>query len=826
MLKKNYPYLVAIIIFIAITLVYFSPLLEGKRMRQSDITHFQGMSKEISDYRAKTGEEALWTNSMFGGMPAYQISVIYKGNLVRYIDNILKLGLPHPADLVFLYMLGFFILLIVLGVDVWLAIAGAIAFAFSSYFFIILEAGHNSKAHAIAYMAPVLAGIILTTRGKYLIGGILTALFLALELYANHLQITYYLIMTVGVFLISELVVSIREKHLPVFLRSIGVLMIAALFAVACNITNLWATYEYGKYTTRGKTELTTKAENRTTGLDKDYATDWSYGKAETFTLLVPNLMGGTSVGPLTESSYSYKALIDNGVPENQARDVIRNMPLYWGPQPGVAGPVYIGSIVLFLFVLGLFITDNKYRWWILGAAILSILLAWGKNFMPLTNFFLEHVPGYNKFRAVSMTLVIAEFVIPLLAILALAKAFDGSIDRKKLTKNIYYALGITGGLALFFALFGGALFQFSSPHDDQYKSYFPDWLMTALQKDRTAMLRADAFRSLVFIVLAAGAVWAYVNGKLKKSVVFPALILLILVDLWAVNRRYVNNDSFVRKSVAANPFQPSLADELIMKDVDPYFRVYNQTVSPFNDASTSYFHKSIGGYHGAKLRRYQEIIEHHLTKGNMNVFNMLNTKYFIVPGENKQPEARINFEALGNAWFVRDVKMVKNADEEINALDTFRPKETAIVDQRFESFIKGHPFSFDSTAVINLKSYSPNHLTYEYSSVSSQLAVFSDIYYDKGWHAYIDGKESPYFRVDYILRAMMVPAGKHSIEFRFHPKVYYTGEKISLAGSSILILAALAALGWFIYKRRDDFFTKPDQPEEKPVAAKKVGKK
>jgi len=796
--KQALPYFSAIVIFVVISLVYFSPLLEGKVLKQSDITQFKGMSKEITDFRNATGEEALWTNSMFGGMPAYQISVLYKGNVLRYLDKLMQLYLPQPAGMVFLYMIGFYILLLVLKVDKWLAIAGAIAFAFSSYLFIIFEAGHNSKAHAIGYMAPVLASIILTYRGRYLAGGIMAAITLSLELLTNHLQITYYLMLIALVFVITELVSSIREKQLPGFAKATGVLLIASIFAVATNITNLWATYEYSKETIRGKTELTSEKSNRTSGLDKDYATGWSYGKMETLTLLVPNFYGGSSQGELSDKSNTFKALKANNIDDNQAQKVIKAMPLYWGTQPGVAGPVYIGAIIMFLFVFALFALDNKYKWWLLAATILSILLAWGKNFMPFTNFFMHYVPGYNKFRAVSMTLVMAELCIPLLAILGLQKAFSGETDKKKLLKYLYYSLGIAGGISLFFAVVGSSIFDFISPSDEQYKTYFPDWLMSALREDRAALLKDDAFRSLAYIVLAGAAIWAMINQKIKKPVFFAALTLLILIDMWSVNRRYVNNDSFVRKSVAAVPFQPSGADQFIMKDKDPNFRVFNQSVgNPFADASTSYFHKSLGGYHGAKLRRYQELIDLQLVKGNMNVYNMLNTKYFIVPDEKGgQPQTQINMQAMGNAWFVNNAHMVNNADEEINELTNFVPTETAIYDKRFENEVKGHMISKDSLARIALTEYKPNHLTYKSETSREQLAVFSEIYYEKGWSAYIDGKQAPYFRANYVLRAMIVPAGTHTIEFKFEPQVYKTGEKISYASSILLVLLAIGGIG------------------------------
>jgi hypothetical protein len=523
-------------------------------------------------------------------------------------------------------------------------------------------------------------------------------------------------------------------------------------------------------------------------------------------TLLIPDFYGGSSQGALSEKSNTYKALKANNVDDNQAKKLIKTLPLYWGTQPGVAGPVYIGAIIMFLFIFALFVVDNKYKWWLLAATILSILLAWGKNFMPFTNFFLHYVPGYNKFRAVSMTLVIAELCIPLLAILGLQKVFSGEIDKKKLIKSLYYSVGIAGGISLIFAVAGSAFFDFISPADEQYKSYFPEWLMVAIREDRAALLSSDAFRSLAFIVLAGAAIWAMISQKIKKPVFFTALILLILIDMWSVNRRYLNSDSFVRKSVAAVPFQPTSADQIIMKDLDPNFRVFNQSVgNPFADASTSYFHKSLGGYHGAKLRRYQELIDYQLSKGNMNVFNMLNTKYFIVPDEKGgQPQVQINMQALGNAWFVNNAHMVNNADEELNELTNFVPTETAVYDKRFENQVKGHIISKDMSSTITLTDYKPNHLTYKSETSKEQLAVFSEIYYDKGWNAYIDGKPAPYFRADYVLRAMIVPAGNHTIEFKFEPQIYKTGEKISLASSILLVLFALGAMGFMIKRKRE----------------------
>ncbi len=796
-IKQLWPYVTAILFFLVIMLVYFSPILDGELPKQDDIQRWRGMSKEIVDYREATGEEALWTNSMFGGMPAYQISVIYQHVLVKHIDKAFQLGIPYPISLVFLYFLGFFILLLTLRLNIWHAVLGAVAFAFSSYFFIIIEAGHNSKAHAIGYMAPVLAGILLTFRGKYLWGGAMTALFLSLQLMTNHLQITYYLLLMVVILGIAQLIESIKKQELPGFFKASSVLVIAAILALGVNISNLWATWEYGKYTIRGPSELTHDPENRTSGLDIDYATQWSYGVTETMTLLIPDFMGGGSMRHPGEDSNTYEELVKLGIPARDAKNYIQMIPLYWGDQPFTSGPVYTGAIIVFLFVLGIFVVKGKMKWWLVASTALSVMLAWGHNFMPLTEFFLHWIPGYNKFRAVSMTLVIADLAMPLLGVLALKEIFDKNADRKKLFKHLLMTFYIVGGIALFFILFSGSLFSFSASFDNQLiQAGFPKSVIEGIVADRRALLVSDAVRSLIFILLAAAAIWVALFNKIRKEFAFAALIALVTIDMYAVNRRYLNDDDFEPSKSVTNPYTPSPADQMILQDKDPNFRVLNMTVSPFNDASTSYFHKSIGGYHGAKLRRYQELIDNHISKNNMDVLNMLNTKYFITEGQNKQPQAIVNPNALGNVWIVQEFDLVENADAEIEALNDFEPQSTAIVDRRFEQMLSGFQPKDTVTGTISLTSYQPNELIYRFDSEEDELVVFSEIYYDKGWNAYIDGEKKPYFRANYVLRAMVVPAGNHEIIWKFEPKVYYTGGKISLFTSLLVILIFFAAMG------------------------------
>jgi len=795
--KNLLPHLIAVVAFIVVTLAYMHPLLEGKAIYQGDITNYKGMSKEIADFREKTGEEPLWTNSMFGGMPAYQISVLYPSNLVKYIDSALCLGLPRPANYLFLLILGFYFLLIMLKVDYRLAIAGAFAFALATYSMIIIEAGHNSKVHAMAYMAPVVGSILLAYRGRLLLGAALTALFLSLEISCNHLQITYYLLLTVLLLGAVKLVYAVVEKTLPAFLKATGILVIAAVIAVLPNITNLWATYEYGQYTMRGKSDLKSDMAAGKEGLSQKYATDWSYGIGETMTLLIPDFKGGGSNGELTAKSETYKALIENKIQKSQANNIIKNLPLYWGEQPFTSGPVYLGAIICFLFVLGLFTLKENDKWWLLGAAILSIVLSWGRNFPPVTDFFFAHFPGYNKFRAVSMTLVIAQFVFPLMALLALKNIFSGEIPADKLKKKLIYAVSIVGGITLLFALMPGAFFDFTSSSDEKLTaSGYPDWLIDSIRDDRKSLLSSDALRSLVFILLSAGLIFLFLMNKLKKEIVMVLFALLILADMIPVDLRYLNKGNFVNKKKVEKPFTPTQADNYILQDKDPDFRVLNLAANTFNDAGTSYFHKSIGGYHGAKLKRYQELIDNYITKNNMNVLNMLNTKYVIVQGEKDQgPVPQRNPGALGNAWFVEEFRLVANADSEITALGKFEPSKTAIIDQLFENEVKGFTPQKDSTAQISLTEYKPNHLSYQSKAATEQLTVFSEIYYDKGWNAYIDGKLTPHFRVDYVLRAMRIPAGEHKIEFKFEPQVYAVGEKISLAGSVLLFLLVGAAL-------------------------------
>lgn len=778
-LKKHFPHLYAVLIFILIPSIYFSPVLEGKRLEQQDIRQFLGMSEEIVQHRAEYNEEPLWTNAMFGGMPAYQISVLHKGNLISNFSKLLKLYLPAPIGVVFLYLLGFYFLLVTLSIDYRIAIIGAIAFAFSSYFFIIIEAGHNTKAHAIGYMSPVMASVLMVFRGRVLLGSALAAFFTALMLNANHFQITYYLVMLLMIIGIVTFFKALKEKTIPLFFKQVGFLLIAGMLGSLTSISKLTTTMEYGKETIRGKSELTANQSNKTSGLDKDYATAWSYGKAESLTLLIPNFHGGASGGALTTDSETYK-LFRNSGQSAQAKQIIKQLPLYWGAQPFTSGPVYAGAVACFLFVLSLFLIKGYMRWWALSTFLLMLALAWGKNFMPLTDFFLDFIPGYNKFRAVSTTLVVVELLIPLLGIIAFNKLFKEEVSNKT-KKQIKYAYGITGGICLFFALLPGLFFDFVGLGDASYN----ESLTNALRADRKSLLQSDAFRSFAFISVAFLAIWLYVSKKINQIPLILIVGALILSDMWVVNKRYLDNDNFKSKRKVTLPYSPSIADKQILNDKDPNFRVYNTTVSPFNDASTSYFHKSIGGYHGAKLRKYQELIENHISKGNMQVLNMLNTKYFIVNSQNG-PMAQLNRDALGNAWFIDDIIKVENADKEIAKLSEINTSTQVVVDERYES---PSALTTDSTATIQLISYKANHLIYKSNTQIDQFAVFSEIYYDKGWNAYIDGELASYVRANYVLRAMAIPAGSHTIEFRFEPATYYTGERVSLASSIALLL-------------------------------------
>lgn len=812
-IQQSVPHFIAVVIFLGITVAYFSPILEGKKLQQSDIIQYRGMAQEIVEHRNETGEEALWTNSMFSGMPAYLISVRYPNNLIRYVDRIISLGLPNPAKYLFLSLLGFYILLLAFRIDPWLALAGAVAFGFSTYFFIIEAAGHNTKAHAMSYMAPLIAGIIITLRGRVLLGAVVTGIFLALQIFANHLQITYYTLLIVIVYGIFELVNAYREKLLSRFFRNIAILVIPVILALGANFTNMYLVWEYGRYSMRGPSELMANGETRTGGLDKDYIlNDYSYGISETMNLLIPNFKGGASSYDTGTGSEVYRVLSERGIAG--AGDIASAVPAYWGTQVYTAGPVYIGASVIFFFVLGLFVLKGRYKWWLLSATLLSVALAWGNNFMFLSDFFIDYIPGYNKFRTVSMTLVIAEVTIPLLAILGLREIVMNR-PAEDFRKPLKWSFYIVGGITLFFTIMPGAVLSFSGPVDQQLIAMgWPDFLIDALVEDRISLLRTDAFRSFIFVSLGAGLVWLFLSGRVPVRYIGFIAAFLFIADLWPVNRRFLSNDDFVTQRQINQPFLMSETDAVILRDEDPHYRVYNTTRNPFNDAITSYHHKSIGGYHGAKMGRYQDLIDYHLRLNNMDVLNMLNTKYFIRPGDDGQPQPFRNPGALDNAWFIDSVSFVNTPDEEIVALSDFDPASLAIVDRRFEEHVAGLELvenGDNNQDIIELLSYSPNHLVYRSVTGSRRIAVFSEIYYDAGWKAYINDEPAGHFRVNYILRAMVVPPGENRIEFRFRPAGYFTGEWISLASSLLLILIS----GTLLWKEISIFLAGQDNGRE-----------
>jgi len=808
--KAILPHLLVVLVFMLLTIIYFNPLLSGKAINQGDVERFKGMSKEIADYRDTYHTEPLWTNGMFSGMPAYQISVLYPSNWVRPLIKLTAMGIPHPACIIFLCMLGFYFLLLTFKVDRLLAAAGAIGFALSSYFVILIEAGHNPKGYAIAYMAPVVMGIMMAYRGRMWLGSAIAGIALSLELASNHLQITYYLAMLSGVIVLGELVNAVLTKQMGNFIKSSGMLLVAVILAVLPNITNLLVTEEYGKYTIRGGSELSDEKQNKTSGLDRDYATQWSYGIGETFTLMIPNFKGGESqaIGD------NAKALAD--VNPEMRQYVGQSTDQYWGDQPFTSGPVYIGALICFLFVLGMLILKDNLKWYLLAATILAIMLSWGKNYMGLTNFFMDYLPGYNKFRAVSMTLVIVEFTMPLIAILGVREIVLNPSILKEKRNSFYIALAATAGLCLLFYIMPTTFQDFYK--EGEYENVSAQikksgaaaeqiqQFMSGMETARIAIFKADAMRSFLFIVLGAGLLFVFSLKAFNKNYLYAGLGLLILIDLWAVDKRYLNEKNFISKSSMETPYLPSAADEQILKDTDPHYRVMNASLSPFQDASTSYFHKSIGGYHGAKLRRYQDLYERQISKNNMQVLNMLNAKYFIMQNQQSgELMAQRNPGAMGNAWFVKELKWVANPDSEISALTNFNPALTAVVDKKWEKDLSASSFQYDSTATIKLKSYKADELVYESNATTAQMTVFSEIFYPKGWNAYVDGKLTPHIGVNYVLRAMVMPAGKHELVFKFEPESYYKGEKIAMAGSILLFLFVIGGVFMQMRKAKEE---------------------
>ncbi|QNJ98618.1 YfhO family protein [Constantimarinum furrinae] len=795
--KDYLPHLVVLLLFALASLVYFSPVLQGKKIYQGDIVQYTGMAKKQNDYRAATGEETYWTDAAFGGMPTYQLGAKYPHNYIKSLDLTLRF-LPRPADYLFLYFLSFYILMLVFKIDYKLAFLGALAFGFSTYLIIILGVGHNAKAHAIAYMPLVLSGIILTFRGKYLYGFLLTTIAMGLELVANHFQMTYYLLLLVLVIGIAYLIDAIKKKQLVHFGKSVALMTLGVLIAIGLNATNILATKEYADASTRGKSELSINPDGTpkesSSGLGYDYITEYSYGKLESLNLFIPNFMGGGSGDPFPEESAAYEELLKMGAPANEAADILTQLPVYWGDQPIVAAPAYIGAVVIFLALLGIFLVRGRFRWWIIAGFLLSLTLSWGKNFDFLTQFFVDYVPLYDKFRAVSSIQVLIELILPVLAVVGLHQFFNAFERTGEKKKALMYSAGILGGLTLIFIIAKSSLFEFTSPYDHLIREQLGTPLVDAIKEDRMTLFTADAIRSLIFVLLSAAVLWFFLKEKLKVNAAIALLAVLILVDLVGVDRRYVNNDDFVQARLVDEPFQQNGADIQILKD-DGHFRVYDVASNAFNSGRASYFHNALGGYHAAKPGRIQDIDEFYLSKGDIGILNMFNVRYIIGQGQNGGAVAQKNPFANGNAWFVENVILAENADEEILLLDSLDSKRTAVIHKDFANELPAKKIARDSTASIELVSYKPDHLVYEASTKSAQLAIFSEVYYPKGWNAYINNEPVDHLRANYVLRAIKVPAGNNKIEFKFEPRVIQTGSTISMVSSILLILIVLGGL-------------------------------
>lgn len=808
-LKKTLIHCGIIFFFFLVAAIYMAPAFDGKIIQQGDVLKWEAMAKEQLDFHDKTGEYTTWTSSMFSGMPSYHVTSPPSKSVFGKVKNALNFSFIHvngSVGIMFLYLLGFYAALLAIGVSPWLSLLGALAFGLGSYNIIVIEAGHITKAYAMSMIAPILGGMLLILkRKKYLWGGILFTIGLGIQIVSNHIQITYYT-MLVGLILgLVYLVYAIKDKEFKSLLLGVGVMLIGIGLAIGANARLLFINQEYVKYTMRGGSEISVTPEDlykdgeaksiaATDGLDIDYAYAWSYGKGETYTLLVPGSYGGGSGETVGTDSEFYKTFRQ------------KQAPLYWGDQPFTSGPVYFGAIVIFLFVLGLFVVKGPERWWILLATILSILMAWGKNLMGFNSFLFYHLPLYNKFRTPSMSLVMANVTMVIMAVLALKAIFDkdNPVDKKKLNLGLYISTGITAGIILLMmALSGG--FSFSGASDVQMAAqYGPQWDMIkdVLVKDRKALFMSDSWRSLILVLISAVLIWLFINDKIKQSgIIVGVLACLVLFDLWGVDRRYLNESNFItEKRLKLKPSQTDqILDQYAAQFKDEDYRVFDLSVNTFNDSYPSAFHHQIGGYSAAKLRRYQDIIDFYLSRHiNAGVLNMLNTRYVVMQGQGGQPMVQRNPDALGNAWFVDAYQLVDDANAEILALNNFNPADTAIIDKCFAEMVQGKNLERDSNSVIVMehqKPYNPDYVVYKTRTSKDQLAVFSEVYYAPDWRAYIDGKPAEYFRVDYILRAMIIPAGEHKIEFRNEAPLMHKLDKISVICSILFVLILAGSL-------------------------------
>lgn len=807
--KKNFrrcllPYVVAVACFAAVCGLYFAPQFEGRELRMHDIVQYEGSARDIDDHRAGYGEDPQWTGNSFSGMPASLISIKYPGQILKQAFPVFEF-MGMPAALIFIAMAAFFAMLAMFRVNPWVAIPAALAYGLSTYFLIIIGAGHITKMVACAYAPLIVGGVYCTLRRNMWLGAALTAFFASLQIAANHPQITYYFVFIILALWINELVRAVRKKLMPRFVKATGLLAVAAVLAVGSNFAPLWYISEWSEDSIRGGSELTQAdgAHERKAGLDLDYATAWSYGIGETFNMYVPNLYGGSA-------NFSEDGPVADALAGQGQRGLATRLSSYWGDQPVTGGPTYLGAVAIFFAVLALFMLPRRKTLWVAVVSLLAIMLAWGHNFMWLTKLFFYYFPGYDKFRTVAMILVIVEWTVPFLGALALAKLWrssrDGRVEyggekagilhgvsKEKLMQALKYTVIVLGGISLFFLLFGGMLFDFSSQSDAYYEQYFRG-ISDSMRAERASMMRADALRSLIFVLLGAGVVFLYARGRIKRGVMVALAAVLVCIDLVVVDMRFLSHSSFEfrRKST----IEATDADRQIMQDPEPGFRVFNVTGginAAFNEANTSYFHRSLGGYHGAKMQRYQDIIDRYLGKADMGVINMLNTKYVIQADQQGHPVVTVNPEANGAAWFVETITIVATPDEEIAALATIDNKREAVVDGRFGHLLTATATTADSTSYIELTEYRPNYLKYDYYASDETFAVFSEIYYDKGWQAYLDGEPKEHFRADYILRGMVLPAGNHTVEFRFRAQNFDRVSNITLV-FSLLIIASLAA--------------------------------